>query len=181
MGKTIAVIVIALLVVVGVPLMMSIHYHNAQIESKNLVLQKQTACEAHFDMMWKSIQQVASVPEAAKESFKAMYEPLITGRYAVDSSGPVMKWIKEENPTFDWSLYKNVQSTIEAQRISFFKDQEMLLDVNREYKNLIQTVPGSWFLDPTDTILVVIITSDKTEDAYKTGKENDIDIYGKKK
>lgn len=176
----IAVVAVALIVLIGGYVGMSISYKNTQVRSKNLVEQKQEVCKAHFDKMWKAISQVAQVPEAARESFKQMYEPLISGRYSADSGGVLMKWIQEQNPAFDWSLYKNVQSTIVAERESFLKDQEMLLDVNREYKNLIQQFPGSWFLNSNDTIIVTIITSAKTQDAYQTGQENDVTLYNEK-
>ncbi|MFA6588230.1 MAG: hypothetical protein WCT08_04115 [Patescibacteria group bacterium] len=178
--KVAAVIVVAVIVIIGGCFLMNWHYHNAQIRSKNLVEQKQEACKAHFDLMWKAISQVAKIPEAAKAAFTDMYKPLIDGRYSADSNGVLMKWIQENNPTFDWSLYKQVQSTVVAERTAFFKDQEMLLDMNKEYKNLIQTIPGRWFLNPSDTLEITIITSGKTKDAYKTGEENDVNLFEKK-
>jgi len=173
----IAVLAVAIVVFVGGYFLMSWSYQNQETELRNLANQKQEVCAAHFDKMWKTIQQVAQVPDAAKQAFREMYEPLISGRYSADSGGVFMKWIQEQNPAFDWTLYGRVQTTVIAERESFFKDQEALLDVKREHTNLIQKRPGRWFLDPSDTLKVTIITSEKTKEAYETGEENDVDLF----
>ena len=179
MGKAIAiVVVIALVVVLGGGFLMSISYNNQNVQLKNGVQAQQTVCAAHFDKMWKVLQQTAQVPDAAKEAFKDMYKPLIEGRY--NDSNLLMKWIQEQNPAFDFSLYANVQKAIESERASYFDSQKLLIDKQMAQKNLVQTVPGSWFLDKGDTVAIVIITSAKTEEAYRTGQENDIDLFPSK-
>jgi hypothetical protein len=179
MGKGI-IIVVAILAIVGIGgyLVMSWSYTNQHIELKNGVTAQQTVCAAHFDKMWKVLQQMAQVPDAAKDAFKEMYQPLIEGRYK--DSNLLMKWIQEQNPDFDFKLFENVQRAIESERASFFDDQKILIDKQMADKNLVQKVPGRWFIDPADTAAITIITSAKTEDAYRTGQENDIGLFPKK-
>lgn len=160
--------------VIAVIFLMSVGYKNQEIKIRNSVLAQQQVCEASFDKMWKVIKQVALVPDAAKDAFKEMYTPLIQGRYSEDPK-LLFKWIQEQNPAFDYSLFSNIQKAIEAERASFFYNQKTLIDMNLQHHVLLQSIPSKWFLD-VDTLKVTIVTSQVTEDAYKTGQENNIGL-----
>jgi hypothetical protein len=161
--------------------LMNMSYTNGQITRRNLTTAQQDVCRAHFDKMWKTIQQTAQLPDAAKDGFREMYTPLIEGRYNTERGGALMSWIQEQNPNFDWALYENVQIVIKSERESYFQEQRKLIDFQRNHKNYIQMVPNRWFLDENDTIPIVIITSQVTEDTYKTGQENNINVFEKGK
>jgi hypothetical protein len=51
-----------------------------------------------------------------------MYVPLIEGRYT-HGGGQMMQWLKEHNPQFDFSLFKDLMTSIEALRDEFFHEQ----------------------------------------------------------
>lgn len=188
MKKTVVFIVIAFLVFIGG--CSSITYvveSNKEIKLRNQVIGQQDNCKDFYDNMFKSIAQVAQVTEAkkdaAKESFKEIYPALMEGRYSNDKGGALMKWVTESNPQFDinaaLSLYDELARVIEEKRNEFFMEQKKLISYQQQHKNLVQTFPGSFFLD-RDTIAITLITSAKTKEVYATGEENDIDVFQKK-
>lgn len=154
-------------------------YENKNVRLKNQIVAQQESNKANFDKMFKVIQQIADVADEYKEAFKEIYPQLIEGRYNNSKDGALMKWVTESNPNFDISLYSKLANAIEANRQEFFIEQQKLIDYNREQHNLINTVPGSWFLESNDTIAIKIITSAVTKETFATGEENEIDIFGR--
>ena len=155
-------------------------YSRKHVQLKNQAEAQQKVCEAHFDKMWKIIKQHAQVTESYRDSFEKIYPALMEGRYGNARGGALFSWIQERNPDLDASVWKKLMSAIEAQRTAFFRDQQHLLDIKREHDNLRLQPPSKWFIDENDKIAVVIITSAKTEAAYSSGQENDIELFGKK-
>lgn len=178
--KTIAIILIGLTLGIGLLYFsMKVSYENKNVELKNQVLAQQKSNEANFDKMYKVISQIAQVSEQYRETFKEVYPKLIEGRYGNEKGGALMKWVTESNPTFDPRLYERLATAIESNREDFFVEQKKLIDINREHRNLLAKWPGSFFLNPSDTIHITIVTSQKTGEAFKTGEENDINLFSK--
>ena len=82
-----------------------------------------------------------------------------------------MSWIQEHNPEFNTSLFEGVMTSIKAERTGFFVEQKKLIALGVEHDNLLEVFPSSIFLFNRDAIDLVIIKSDKTEQVFKTGKE----------
>jgi hypothetical protein len=169
------------------------------------IVSQQEVCSAKFDEMFKTIAQVAQVPanmmETSKEAFKEIYTPLIEGRYQ-DKDGKqkqvLMNWVQESNPQFDMSasteLYAKIQTVVEVKRAEFFNEQKKLIGYHQEHsvfvstfvnKNLfmlgdrlIETCKGEVNPDSDDyTFCVQIVKSATTDGAYRTGQENDIQLF----
>ena len=153
--------------------------NNSEISLRNKIEAQQKVCETYYDKLWKVLQQKAQVTDQYKNAFKEIYPQLIAGRYANDGGGALMKWVQESNPTFDVSLYKDLSASIEAERAGFFMEQKKLIDLDREHKVLRQKFPASMFIGSRPDVKFTIITSDITVTVYKTGKENDIDLFKK--
>ena len=119
-----------------------------------------------------------TVTDQYKNAFKQIYPKLIEGRYA-QGDGSLMKWIQESNPTFDISLYSSLMRSIEVERTGFFNEQSSLIDMQREHTVYIQKAPNRWFLgdDKKIPVEIKVITSSKTDEVYRTGKEDDIELY----
>ena len=166
---------LVLVVLVGGYFIMSISYSNTEIRLRNQIAAQQDANAVIYDKVWKVIAQKAQVTEKAKDSFKEMYVPLMEGRYA--RGGSFMKWIKEHNPQFDFSLFKDLMNSIEALRAEFANVQIRLRDLKREHDNLIGTFPGSWFLSDRKPIKVQLVTSGQTQKTFETGEENEINVF----
>jgi hypothetical protein len=156
---------------------MNISIENTEIDLRARTEAQNKKCEAYFDKMWKVLKQKAGVTDQYKDAFKEIYPKLIEGRYA-KGDGSLMKWIQESNPTFDVSLYSSLMRSIEVERTGFFNEQSSLIDMQREHKVYLQKAPNRWFLDDNlKPVEIKVITSSKTDEVYRTGKEDDIDLY----
>jgi hypothetical protein len=180
MNKTVLFgVVLAVLVVLGVIFMMNISYGNAEVRLRNQIAAQQDANTLVYDKVWKVIAQKAQVTDQAKDSFKEIYIPLMEGRYK--QGGQMMKWIQEQNPQFDQSIYKDLMNSIEGLRTEFQNVQIKLRDLKREHDNLLDTAPSRWFLSGREKIKVQLVTSGKTSETFSTGEENDVDVFGRNK
>ena len=150
-------------------------YNNAEIGLRSQIKAVQKSNEAVFDSVWKIIKQQAQIADKYKDAFKGIYKGIMSERYS-KGDGSLMKWITESNPNFDTKLYEKVSNSIEAQRLSFLREQQKLLDLKREHDNLLKQIPSSWFVGSRPEIEVQIVTSSKSEEAFKTGKEDDTGI-----
>lgn len=168
-------------------LILRISLNNKEKRIRNLTEAQQKVCLANFDKMYKVIAQTTQIPERfveqSKKAFKEIYPDLIAGRYSNERGGALMSWISENNPNFDMSaigkLYERLQVVIESNRKEFLNEQEKLISYRNAHKNLIETWPGNWFIDEKRRIPVeiIIITSTETEEVYKTGKEDKINLF----
>lgn len=139
--------------------------------------QKQT--EVIFDNVWKTIRQQADVTDNYKDDFKEIYIGMMEGRYkndAVAGQQTLMKWITESNPTLDASIYKTLMNTIEGSRKEFTFQQEKLIDIDRQHKSLRATFPNSLIIGGRPDLEIKLVTSAKTEEAFKTGKDDDVSL-----
>ena len=139
--------------------------------------------EVVFDNTWKKIQLQANVTVEYKEGFRDVFVELMDARYQNDAGAgqqTLMKWVTEANPEFDASLYKTLMNTIEGSRNEFTMEQKKLIDIDRELKTMKVTFPNSLVLGNKPDLEIRLVTSAKTEDAFRTGQENDVDLFPKK-
>ena len=154
-----------------------ISYHNQEARLRNAISAQVKSNSADYDNMWKTIAQLTQVSNSYKESFKEIYVGIMDGRYG-KGDGTLMKWITESNPTFDIRLYDKVANAIEGKRAEFTESQKRLIDLGREHDNMLGTFPGSLFLFYRDKIDIKIVTSTRTENAFSTGIDDNINIDG---
>ena len=180
MNKNLGIIgIVGLVVIVGFTIfMMSINYQNQHVTYKQQIKAQKGVCETYFDKMWKVINQKAQVSNEYKEAFKDIYPALIEGRYS-NGGGQLFQFIKEHNPQFDISLYKDLMQSIEKERGRFFEEQKSLIDIDRDHKTFLNRKPAKWFLNENDTVPITLITSQITKDVYLTGEENDVSLFSK--
>lgn len=155
--------------------------YNDQAALKNTYEMKVEANKTDFDNMFKKIQQSVQIPEAKKEAFKEIYTAYAGARTS-EGQGRVMTWVKESAPNVDLSTYDTVLNIIVGSRDSWTSRQKELVDVARVYNQNLVTFPKNFFLgffgfkkiDPQ------IVTSTRTENAFKTGKDEEVDLFKKK-
>jgi hypothetical protein len=152
---------------------------NQEVQLASQFKAQQTKNTAVFDNTWKIISEVAEVSDQYKDAFKEIYPALMQGRYGNQKDGSLMKWVTESNPNFDTSLYSKLVNAIEEQRTLFTAEQEKLIDIKREHDVLVQTFPGSIFLSGRQLPDMVIVTSTKTAEAFKSGKDDDTQLFHK--
>jgi len=153
-----------------------ISYSNQEIELRSQMEAQQKVLGVSFDKTWKIISQQAQVTDKYKDSFKDVFVGVMRARY--NSGGQLMKWVQESNPNFDSSLFTNLQNSIESQRETFNEAQKRAIDIQREHNNLLRKFPGSLFLSGRKEFDLKLVTSSRTEEAFKTG-ENDVNVFGK--
>jgi len=145
---------------------------------RNQIKAQQKANETSFDTCWKIIAQQAEVAEGHKDAFAKIYVDIMEKRYS--GKDPLLSFITEANPNFDMKLYEKVSNSIEAQRTVFKRDQQKLIDLKREHDDILQKVPGSLFVGSRQPVEITIVTSSKTGESFKTGKDDDTDVFKKK-
>lgn len=151
--------------------------YNTHINLKNQIEAKQKDNEAVFDSMWKKISQTAQVSDKYKDGLKEVLTAYTEGR-SKDSNNLLMDWTKEAVPSFDSSLYKQINNVIIASRDDFAKNQKILIDLSRQHNVFIETFPNNVFcaILKIKPIEIKVVTSTKTEQAFETGKEDDIKL-----
>lgn len=174
MSTTVIVLIIAgtlLVILIG----MYFSYNNKEIALRKESNAQQGKIESVHDTMWKIINQKAQVSEKYKEAFEKIYPDLIRGRYSNDQASMV-KWIQEQNPNFDTSLYLDLNQSIEVQRTCFSNAQQRMLDILRERETLIESLPAKFFISNKNKIEYIVISSTKTQSIMNSHIDDDIEL-----
>jgi hypothetical protein len=100
----------------------------------------------------------------------------IQARYGADGSKATMQWLQEQNPSLDPQIYRKLQQIIEAGRDEFKTSQTRLIDVKRNYEtNLDFFWSGMWMrlagYPKINLADYKVVTTDKVEAAFKSGRE----------
>ena len=180
--KTIITLGVSAFVGIFIIILVSINIstQNREIDLRTTVLAQNTKCEAYFDKMWKILKQKAGVTDQYKQAFTEIYPKLIEGRYS-KGDGSLMKWVTESNPDFKTSMYEDLMKSIDIERTGFFNEQSMLIDKQREHEAYIKKANHRWFLSSDlKPVEIKIITSSATKETYRTGEENDVELFDKK-
>jgi hypothetical protein len=137
------------------------------------------ANESNYDNMWKRFTEMTQVTEIQAEQFKDVYTGLIEGRN--QDTGLLFKAVQEQNPALGTEVYTKLQNEISAGRIEFDRNQKKILDLVAEYNRLVQhrgilmaVLTQRQPLDSDD----YIVTSDRAEKAFDTGKDEAVDLKG---
>lgn len=170
-------------IVVLVWFFMGIGVRNTEAGLRAQFNAKQEGNKSGYDAMYKIINQTAQVPEQYSQDFKDAYSAVLdagagsgTDQNAVRNLFAVATGMRV--PQLDSSLYRKVQDVVESQRTLFNRIQLELLDIKREHDTLRTTVPGKWFVGGVEELRAKIVTSTKTERAFETGKDDDVNLFG---
>ena len=176
--KTIAVIAVIIIVALGVITTVGsyFNYNNQEIALREQAEAQRGKVEGVHDAMWKIISQKAQVSQEYREGFDSIYTHIISGRYS-QGDGTLMKWIKEANPNFDSSLYKDVMDAIEVQRTQFMKAQERMIDIKRQHTTLCKTYPGCWFISNKSEIEYTVVSSSQSKEVMESGIDDNVKLF----
>ncbi len=179
-SKPILLFGIAAIVITAFSIFMySMSINNDDAILRNKYKAQDQVCQGYYDLMWKTIKQEANVSDKFFEDFKVLYKPMMDGRFS-GKDQTLFKMITEDNPKFTPELYTKLMVVIEAKREGFFNEQKYLTAIWNEHENLQAKAPGRWFISNTEHIKHQVVTSSITEQVFKTKKDDDIDIFGKK-
>ena len=171
--------IIAILIMVTIGSFLS--FSNGEIDLSNRFKQKMDERTAFYDKMWKTISQKSQIALKNDSSFTKNVNAIMEGRK--DAGDLFMKWVQESNPNANYDqvsvLYQDLSRTVEGQRDGFFMEEKMIQNIVMEHNNLIDKFPGSlWnsFLGRKH-LEYKPITSDRTDEVIRTGKDNDVKVF----
>jgi len=152
---------------------------NREARLRNAITAKQKDNTSEFDNMWKKIKQVAQVPAAKKNALMEIFNGYAAARgQGMQGGGGLAKWVHEAVPNADMKVYDELMRVIVASRDRWTMRQKELLDLKREHDNVLTVFPSSVVCGilGKQPIEVTIVTSAKTEKAFETGKDEDVDL-----
>lgn len=192
MTNTSSKILIIISAVVGIAILLSIIVTVSVIGTLNreadlhvLIDNKQKDNENEFDNMWKKIAKTAQVPEAYKNSLKDIVVGNAQARAlgGGGKSGALATWIQESVPNVDklGDTYVNLMNIITSSQDAFTFRQKELLGLNTTHNQMFRHVVEGAILRTAGRkeTEVQIVTSTKTEQTFKTGKDDDVNVFQK--
>ena len=159
----------------GCPL---ITYGNREADLRTSVEASQKANQVVYDRVWKTIQQQAGVTDKYQESFRAIYKDIMDARNP-EGQAKLVKFVKEANPNFDSGLFRQLMTSIEANRRDFEREQKTLIDIHAEHTRMFRKFPSSLYLGilGRKEMTIQLVTSTRTDNAFQTGKDDDTDLF----
>lgn len=171
----VGVLVVAIVYLVAVVIGMS----NKEVTLRTTMEQKQTDNKNEFDNMWKKISQSVQVTDKQKDALKEIFVGYAQARSSGKEGGSFINAVTEAIPNVDTKVWANLQNIIIGSRDAFTMRQKELLDLQREHKLLLRTFPSGWILTSflgRKEFEVTIVTSTKTDETFKTGKDDDVKL-----
>ena len=178
-GAVIALIVIAvsiaLIGAIGFSSYVSaFNYGNSMEQSLKAV---QTENKNKLAQYGQKVLEVAQVPDMYKKDMVELTTAAIQGRYGEDGSKATFQFLKEQNPTLDPSMYKQIQQVIEAGRNDFQAGQTRQIDLRRSYETALGSFwQGMWMRFAGYPKLKLsdfdIVSTDRADNAFKNKKED---------
>lgn len=155
--------------------------NNVCVTQEQTVIAQYDQNRNNYDNYFKKLKEVAQVPDMYVASFKKVYDGIMQGRYGADGSKAAFQWIQENNPSFDSSMYRQIQEVIEAGRNSFEANQKSLLDKKRVYQTYLGQMPDGFFakmlgFPRIDLNKYNIVTSAATETVFDTKQSDPIKL-----
>ena len=91
--------------------------------------------------------------------------------------------VHEAVPTVDTSTFNNLLNIVTSSRDAWTMRQKELIDLKREHDNIIDLFPSNLIcmVLGRQKIDIKIVTSSRTGEAFKTGKDDDVDLFNRKK
>jgi hypothetical protein len=135
-----------------------------------------------YDNYFKTVKEVAQVPKEYAKELKSVFDSAIKGRCGNDGCKNQWLFIKEHNPNFDSSMFKEIQAVISAGRAKFSKNQKILIDKKLVYENaragLIAGLVANMFAFPRINLSEFdIVTSDHTEQTFMNKKSESLKVF----
>lgn len=173
-GLVVLVVVILLGVIGFSSYVNAYNYGNQMEQSLKAVKENNRNILAQYG---QKVLEVAQVPDMYKKDMVELVQTAIQARYGKNGSVATMQWLKEQNPSLDPEMYKQIQRVIEAGRTDFQNNQTRLVDVRRQYETAIGSFwQGMWLrlagYPKVNLADFDIVSTDRADDAFKNKKED---------
>jgi uncharacterized protein (UPF0333 family) len=185
MNKTLIGVAVFLGVFVLLPAFVGISsyisYANYGNSTENLIEATYTNNKNILAQYGQKIAEIAQVPAMYRDDLNKVTTDAIQGRYGKDGSKAVFHMLKEQNPTLDSGMYRQIQQAIEAGRNEFQAAQTKEIDIIRQYKTVLGNVwSGLWLkianYPKIDLTKFQPVSTDRANDAFSTGVEAPIKL-----
>lgn len=187
------IVVLALAVVIGSYFVGYLGYRNTAQSFEVDIPAQYTETQNVYDNGWKKVVEIAQIPEMQAQQVKDVYAGVMTGRYGANGSKALTQVIFEQNPHLNSEVYTNVQRTVESFHDSFQASQTNLIARKQEYAKFVTATTAAIFYNgighyPHIKIGVPngtqddfqIVTSDKTQNDFKTHKSEPLNLLKSK-
>ena len=121
----------------------------------------------------------SQIADEYADQFKDIYVSLMDERYS-DGQGRFANFVQENSPVYSPQLMQTLMTSVEANRRDFEREQTALLDIKREHDLILQRMPAALYtsiLFGRKPIDITVVTSGRTEEAFETGQDNDVDLF----
>lgn len=178
-GVLVVLGVLAFVAFIGFALAWS--WRNTAIEHETTVVAQYKDNQSVYDNMWKTFREMAKVPAMYSDDLKKLYDSALKSRYGDEGSRAMFQWLQEHNPNLDVSVYIQLQRAIEAGRSKFTASQTTLLDKKRVYERHLRYSlgplwAGLWGYPTIKLDQFDVVTSDRTDKAFDTKKDEEIEL-----
>jgi hypothetical protein len=152
---------------------------NTETRQRNAITAKQLDNTSEYDNLWKKLSQAGQVSDAEKEALRQIIVGYADARKS--GSGSLATMVREAVPKVDLHTFKNLLNIVTSSRDAWTMRQKELIDLNREHDNTIDLFPSSVVcaILGRQKIEIKIVTSTRTGEAFKTGKDDDVDLFHK--
>jgi len=172
--KILIIGLVSLLIIAGSIGGCAISYHNTAINLESQFNAVQKDNQNQYDNMIKKIMQSSQVTSAQAEMIRNIVVEHAQAR--TTSGGSLMKMVTESIPNIPTDTWTNLQNIIIASRDKFALCQTKLLDIKREHDALRQRFPSSLICGGRPVLEATIVTSTRTQQAFETGVDDDINL-----
>jgi len=176
-------------------------WYDTAVKLENTTIAQWKDNQNTYDAFWKTVKEVAQVPDKYKDDFKQLLVADTTAKFGPDGSKATFQWFQDRQINFDAGLYRKVQDVIESGHQDFKRSQTELLDKQRKVADMTQSYWGGIMakhysfprelkgdtappkdLDGDGKLTVLdypIVTSARTQKAFQTGQDDEVQVFGK--
>lgn len=140
-----------------------------------------------YDNGFKKVKEMAQVPQLQEQALEKLFKASIEAR---NYGGELIKFVKEQNPNLDQTTFIKIQQAIEEYRNGFQRAQTELIAKKQSYTTFLTATTSGRFNNSLagmfgskfpriDMTKFSIVTSDRTENVFKTKKDEPLDLLTK--
>jgi hypothetical protein len=158
-----------------------VNLNNREVNLRIAVERCQDNLRNEYDATWKKSRQTAGVTEKYGDDFRAMYEQI--GKQGSSGVGGFINVLHADNPNLPPDTYTKLQTVIEASLDRYAREQKTLQDKKGQHDIILREFPGNilFSLLGRKEIEIHIVTSTRTEDAFRTGLDDDVTLFSSQK
>lgn len=168
--------ILALLILIVVSVWISTS--NTEVRLRNAIAAKQRDNQLELDNLQKKISQSGQVTQAQVDAVRSIVVGNSDAR-TQNGAGQLATLVREAVPNVDTTTFRQLMNVVTGSRDAFTMRQKEILDLKREHDNVRTTFPGSLIVGSRPEIQVVVVTSDRATESFRTGLDNDTNVFTK--